>query len=1107
MVADPTNYVIKVYTTRALAEAGADNTALDVDAVSTGKIAGYQDDQYYKQYEKYYYRIEFNEPAIGLEIDWDDGEDNSPEKANRERRLFNFPRMHIVLEHIYTKAGRFYPLIRAISPDGFVSKWYTSSDSNNDYSTLDSVTLSQGQNNISIVSEDSTAGTTRRIPYFTPTIFPPKAILKTDRKTIMSGIEGDSFAGAAGGADTVLPNEVYAWHAAESSTYPSSALNDDVEVKVKYMSTDGYIIEETIDTKFSGNTMALSNPVKKILRAELVKMATSGSTTALGPGERVYLRVPKYGATTTLMGSGAGQHGTTVITETIAGASDSGQLDTYVGAPSSYCITLRRGQLAEALDDSETDIDVDDGTLFVATDRILIDAEVMTVTNVSTNTLTVTRETDNTDAAVHADDSSVYILSRGSFSTAFLGAHLWSNNGVISAFGTSPKIVTTGFSTASRNRFTTAHGYKSMTSATASNDGGKFKFTLASGVHPFRVGSVIRISVNASAVDGAAVVTAVAGSTAFTINKAWVNNNIDGTDNVVSAAEAFAALADGFGLENSVGVATAASPSRLATWFVPDFDEDTSITNVSQGWPIQEYQDSAFRTQYDASESRTRSPNLTIPESNSNLFLDASKGFSQSTTDLDNATDKITTNSINKYIGQLRYTQCPFSTYANPWNKTRSYLDGNLAATADGQDGLATNRFYDDYKLLRLQVKDDRTGATDAGTGSGPFSQLENFTDYSQATNATKNLFDELDYVNLLQFSSNSGTSWASKEGFNDGTNDDASGTYPLFGNFPGFTLVAGAHSGGAKNFILITKELEKFDRIYFSMANRFGQGQDQHTAGDDRAQGGKVKLTVYYTARDNELAQIHWKPLEFVDKTTAGIEDSSLYVSGPIAFDAPGDWEKTKNSSITWPDFVGSNANWTIDSYGLLIGIAWEATVSSTFETNSPAINYLYPYDNKHSQLIKVNDPMHVNISDITVTQSLSFTRNGKYVQIDDRFGRSELRKIGASGGRIRIGGVAFGDYSTSTTGGYTSLKKMQKFQKEGTPLFYDLQRPNGTYMRFFGKAVSLAEDVPTKLMSNKWSIDFIVTHVLEYDSSGNITSDGMISLGGNIDDKPKYL
>ena len=134
--------------------------------------------------------------------------------------------------------------------------------------------------------------------------------------------------------------------------------------------------------------------------------------------------------------------------------------------------------------------------------------------------------------------------------------------------------------------------------------------------------SVIFISANASAVDGAAVVIAVGGANNFTINKAWSNNNIDGTDNTVSVDASFAALADGFGLENVMGVATAASPSRLGTWFVPDFDEDTSIVNVSQGWPIQEFQDSSFRLQYDASESRTRSPNLTIPESNSNLFLE-----------------------------------------------------------------------------------------------------------------------------------------------------------------------------------------------------------------------------------------------------------------------------------------------------------------------------------------------------------------------------------------------------------------------------------------------------------------------------------------------------
>ena len=119
MPADPTDYVIRVYTTKALAEAGADNQAIDVDALNTGKIAGYQDDQYYKQYETYFYRIDFNEPAIGVVIDWDDGEDNSPEKANRQRVIFETPRLHTVLEHIYTKAGRFFPLIKAISPFGY----------------------------------------------------------------------------------------------------------------------------------------------------------------------------------------------------------------------------------------------------------------------------------------------------------------------------------------------------------------------------------------------------------------------------------------------------------------------------------------------------------------------------------------------------------------------------------------------------------------------------------------------------------------------------------------------------------------------------------------------------------------------------------------------------------------------------------------------------------------------------------------------------------------------------------------------------------------------------------------------------------------------------
>ena len=1138
MVADPADYVIKVYTTRALAEVGADNTALDVDAVSTGLIAGYQDDQYYKQFETYYYRIEFNEPAIGIEIDWDDGEDNSLEKANRETKIFDFPRMYTVLEHIYTKAGRFFPLIRAISPDGFFSKWYTSSNTNNDYSALESATLSAGQNNLSIVSEDSTAGSTRRIPYFAPSIYPPVAVLKTDRKTVFSGIEDGT--GVNSGYD-MFPNAVYAWHSAESSTYPTSALNDTVQVKVTYQASEGGVHEETIDTNFNSTNFALRYPAEKILKVELVKMATSGSTTALAPGERVYLRIPQYGFPNDNLQSTA-SHGVYQVTQTLDGDADSGQLDTFSGsANSSYVICLQRGQLAAAIaNDTVTSVTVDDGAIFGSgseNKKILIGPEIMQLTNVSTNTLTVTRGAYNTPAQAHADDSDVYILSSGSggtdFGSGWLGCHLWYHKifgdysaasghtqaAPIAPSGVTPKVALYGLEGGEGdgvNDFASAYGYVDMDAAVASNNGGRFKFTLQSpnNKHPFRIGSVIRINVNASGVDGNCIVTAVGGADNFTINKAWVNNNIDGADNVVSAANSFAALADGFGVNFDMNENVVASSTlhdnynHLGYWFVPDFDQDISITNVSQGWPIQEYSNSAFRIQIDASESRTRSPNLTIEESDSAILLDASKGFDQESTLPANGTDRLNNNGIEKYINQLRYNQCPYSIYFNPWPQPRSYLDGNLAATADGQDGLATNRFYDDYKLLRLQVMDDRTGATDAGTGSFAYSLIDGFTDYSQATNASQNLFDDMDNVNLIQFTNDRGATWTDKESVNDDSNDDGTSTYPLWGKFPGFTLNHVDVRYSPKNYVLMTKENKKFDRIYISVANRFGQGQDGHESSDSpRSQGGKIRLQVLYPAKNNNTNEINWRPLEFTDNTTAGLDDTSLYVSGSIVFDAPGDWAKTNNSSITWPSNIGSNSNWTINSYGIIVGIHWEATASSTFETNSPAINYIYPYDNTYSQLIKVVDPMHVNISDITVTQSLSFVRNGKYVQIDDRFGRAELRKIGASGGRIRLGGVAFGDYSTSTTPGYTNLKRMQKYQKEGTPLFYDLKRPNGTYMRFFGKAVSLSEDVPTKRMANKWTIDLIVTNVLEYDSSGNITSDGFISLGGNIDDKSKYL
>ena len=66
--------------------------------------------------------------------------------------------------------------------------------------------------------------------------------------------------------------------------------------------------------------------------------------------------------------------------------------------------------LAEALDDSETGIDVDDGSHFAQGNVIQVKDERMFVTGISTNTLTVTRAYDGTTAVAHDDNTVVYIV-------------------------------------------------------------------------------------------------------------------------------------------------------------------------------------------------------------------------------------------------------------------------------------------------------------------------------------------------------------------------------------------------------------------------------------------------------------------------------------------------------------------------------------------------------------------------------------------------------------------------------------------------------------------------------------------------------------------------
>tara|TARA_R100001463_G_scaffold4373_1_gene16523 strand:- start:1275 stop:4388 length:3114 start_codon:yes stop_codon:yes gene_type:complete len=251
---------------------------------------------FYYTYTKYFYRIEASDVVAGFIIDWDDGEDNSPEKANRQTITLDSPNNFAVVEHTYTKHGKFFPLIRTISIDGFHSKFYSSHDRNSITRTksLESQTLAGGQNDFSTVSLDlqQGAGAQVRIPEFAPANCPPTGILKVDRKSIFSGIDNDIIAGNAVGYAFVP-------RAADTLTSYTSA------IEVIYETTKDLVLKETIGassavtaSSAAGDTgcrfpsdVSNNGYLTKVLSVKIVKLkeGTITSSDSLGPDERVHI--------------------------------------------------------------------------------------------------------------------------------------------------------------------------------------------------------------------------------------------------------------------------------------------------------------------------------------------------------------------------------------------------------------------------------------------------------------------------------------------------------------------------------------------------------------------------------------------------------------------------------------------------------------------------------------------------------------------------------------------------------------------------------------------------------------------------------------------------
>ena len=195
--------IIKVYNTYENAKAGSTTGQITVGTVATngGAVFNGATNVPYYTYKEYWYRIETNDYVSGVYIDWDDGEDNSPERANLELIEPDKAGTILITSHIYTKHGSFWPLIKAISVDGYHSKWYTN-DANPSYAALEdltyetgSATVVAGRQNLSSVREEKAASD--RIPHFVPANRQPIAILKSDRKRVQAGIDNDLISGTS----------------------------------------------------------------------------------------------------------------------------------------------------------------------------------------------------------------------------------------------------------------------------------------------------------------------------------------------------------------------------------------------------------------------------------------------------------------------------------------------------------------------------------------------------------------------------------------------------------------------------------------------------------------------------------------------------------------------------------------------------------------------------------------------------------------------------------------------------------------------------------------------------------------------------------------------
>ena len=375
---------------------------------------------------------------------------------------------------------------------------------------------------------------------------------------------------------------------------------------------------------------------------------------------------------------------------------------------------------------------------------------------------------------------------------------------------------------------------KEFTVSNLAQGGGACEVT-TSAPHGIPSGQVVTLA-DCGAFTGDQTISSVADSTHFSF--------LTAVTGVTAGGSAKATMKNGF-MINRTTTSMPSAEANTGGWGVYDHANDPVICSLTTGWPHHVFEDRGFFTTIDSSESRTRASNLTIPENRANLWLDRGDfSFNVQAGDADYATDILdaSKNRMDTYRERHSYTHDPY--VDNDFAGVRGVLDDRTV----GGD----NRFLDDYRLLRLQVKDDRT---ETAYDKLSYSKLETFSDFTQAGNASKHYPEEVEEWNYISETVDKGSSWdtGAEEENDDVAND----------------LIALADSNiisadeTPMNYILIAKSERKFDRLFIGLKNI-----DTTNLKDFNL--GRCRISLQYPTKDPLTDSIKFRAIQFTDYTRA---------------------------------------------------------------------------------------------------------------------------------------------------------------------------------------------------------------------------------------------